>query len=92
MKGQHMDITTRYITTLRAAGFNADVVGTGGNCEALEVTAGNLRVLVTDDAQLPDSADYCCVGLYDDQGDIDYADADLATVADVVRDMLARVA
>jgi hypothetical protein len=85
-------ITEAYIATLTEAGFRPTVIGTGGNCEAIQINAGNgAEVLITDDAQLPDEADYCCVGLRTEDDDPIYIDADLATVADAVRVLVASV-
>ena len=89
-----MNTTTEaYIATLSEAGFAPTVVGTGGNCEAIQIGGiDGAEVLITDDAQLPDDADYCCIGIHTENDDPMYVNANLATVADVVRAAVASVA
>lgn len=90
-----MSTTTDLIAALTARGLDATVVGTGGNCRAVEVGGTDgLHVLVTDDdAGLPRRGAPVLAFLYDDDDEgtlIHSADAcDVETVADAVAEALA---
>lgn len=75
-----------YIDRLAAAGFLAGIVPTGGGCDAIAIDTKGHRVLITDDAQVPDTPDYCCVGLYGpDYGFVRDIDTDLNGVVAAVK-------
>ena len=83
-------VADEYINRLAAARFVPAVVPTGGGCDAIELAVKGRRVLITDDAQVPDTLTYCCVGLYDANGCfVDDIDTDINGVVDAVRKLTA---
>lgn len=92
-----MSTTTDLLAALAARGLDACVVGTGGNCRAVEVVGTDGRhALVTDgDAGLPRRGAPVLAFLYDDDDAdegtlIHSADVcDVETVADAVAEALA---
>jgi hypothetical protein len=84
-------ITDTYLTRLHRAGFTAEETSTGGGCTAIGVTLPQRWcILITDeDASVPDSLDYCCIGIYDEgYGYLGHADATFSTMVEAVRALM----
>ena len=77
---KNLDMTTAQLNNyFLKKGF--EVIGTGGGCEAWRIAFGNHghEILVTDDAQLPESPDQMVIGLYEEDIDecIDFFEGNL---------------